>query len=112
MRIYSRPRRAGKTCEAIEYAAKTDSVVVCASESEARRVTDVARALGRNVRAISCHGAHEKLRGNRAGVIVDNADWVLSLFLGKSVDAITVSGPTAEINWSEPERRTTAPQRH
>jgi len=82
MEIDIRPRASGKTLSCIQESVALNIPIVCANESEVDRILAVARAEG--FRAMPCPisaGRADKLLGRSDSCIVDNADWVLELFL-------------------------------
>lgn len=94
MKILSQPVRFGKTYQSILYSAKTGAVIICSTEHEALRVFDQSKRMGVTIPKPLSY----RLQGLNRPVIVDNSDWVMRQFLGKDVEAFTVSVPPSEIN--------------
>ena len=78
MRIFNRPRRAGKTTEAIKMAHKTNGYIVCHSIEEARRISQQADTLKMPIRLPVTYqelveNGMQSAYPNQA-LIIDNAD--------------------------------------
>lgn len=102
MKILSRPRRYGKTYQAVLESAKSRARIVTLDNNEAARIKRMALDLGLNIpEPLSMSDAYHKNAGRRERVIVDNVDWVMRTLLNAHVHGITVDGPPAEIMWSE-----------
>jgi hypothetical protein len=102
MKILLRPRACGKTYEAVLESSRSGATIVCATDAEKKRIESIARTAGLGIPSpLSCQETFTKLQGRHASVIVDNADWVLRMFLGADVHGITVEGPPAEFDWSK-----------
>lgn len=95
MKIEFLSRCMGKTHKAIEFAHKNKCLLMTFSKSEAQRVFDLAKKMGKPIEMPIT--PQSELRGNKKSVVIDNADWVLQILLAEkginSIPMITINDP-------------------
>lgn len=94
MKVEYRPRRHGKTIEAIKKAAETGSYIVCLNQKESHRIAETARSMGIDINFPITFD--EFLKGqycgrNIKGFVIDNADMFLQHLTSAPINLITLT---------------------
>ena len=95
MKVVIRPRRGGKTCDAIKIAADTNSFIVCFNKAEAARVADQANRMGARIPYPLIFEQimdRQHLGLDISGLVIDNVDaWLYHLVGVTPIRAITIT---------------------
>ena len=95
MKVIIRPRRGGKTCDAIKIAADTGSFIVCFDATEAARVYTQAKRMGVRIPfplTLEQVMNRQHLGLNIPGIVIDNVEtWLYRLVGVTPIRAITIT---------------------